>query len=316
MADQAAISLEEFKARLPLIDIVGRHVRLTRRGREHIGLCPFHQEKTPSFTVSEVKGFYHCFGCGQHGNAIDFVMAREGLDFGLAIARLAELTGVPAPRGAGSAEAPVDRTLYAVNEAAARWLAGRLESPQGAEAAAYLARRGLDRATILRFGLGYAPAERTALKRALEAEGYGEACAIEAGLLVKPEDGTPSFDRFRHRVMFPIHDPRGRIVGFGGRALGDARAKYLNSPETPLFRKGELFYGQTLARPAVRERGTVIVAEGYMDVIALTRRASPTPWRRLAPRSPRPSSRCCGSWPTSRWSAWTATRRGCARPTA
>jgi DNA primase len=269
MADQGAISLEEFKARLPLIEIVARHVRLTRRGREHLGLCPFHQEKTPSFTVSETKGFYHCFGCGQHGNAIDFVMALEGLDFSQAIVRLAELTGLPAPRRTGSGEAPVDRTLYAVNEAAARWLAGRLDSPQGAEAAAYLAKRGLDRTTILRFGLGYAPGDRTALKRALQAEGYGEPCAIEAGLLVQPEDGGPSFDRFRHRVMFPIHDRRGRIVGFGGRALGEARAKYLNTPDTPLFHKGELLYGLALARPAVRERGTVIVAEGYMDVIAL-----------------------------------------------
>ncbi len=269
MADGGAISLEEFKARLPLIEIVARHVRLTRRGREHLGLCPFHQEKTPSFTVSEAKGFYHCFGCGQHGNAIDFVMALEGLDFGQAISRLAELTGLPAPRRAGNAEPPVDRTLYAVNEAAARWLAGRLESAQGTEAAAYLAKRGLDAATILRFGLGYAPSERTALKRALQAEGYAEPSALEAGLLVQPEDGGPSFDRFRHRVMFPIHDRRGRIVGFGGRALGEARAKYLNTPDTPLFHKGELLYGLALARPAVRERGTVIVAEGYMDVIAL-----------------------------------------------
>ncbi len=269
MADQDAISLEEFKARLPLIEVVARHVRLARRGREHLGLCPFHQEKTPSFTVSEAKGFYHCFGCGQHGNAIDFVMAIEGLDFGQAIARLAELTGLPAPRRAGGAEAPVDRTLYAVNEAAARWLAGRLEGAQGAEAAAYLARRGLDPATILRFGLGYAPGDRTALKRALQAEGYDERTAIEAGLLVRPEDGGPSFDRFRHRVTFPIHDRRGRVVGFGGRALGEARAKYLNTPDTPLFHKGELLYGLALARPAVRERGTVLVAEGYMDVIAL-----------------------------------------------
>jgi DNA primase len=269
MADQGTISLEEFKARLPLVEVVARQVRLVRRGREHVGLCPFHQEKTPSFTVSETKGFYHCFGCGQHGNAIDFIMAIESLDFGQAIARLAELTGVPAPRRAGGAEPAVDRTLYAVNEAAARWLAGRLESSQGAEAAAYLTRRGLDRATILRFGLGYAPGERTALKRALQAEGYDERTAIEAGLLVEPEDGGPSFDRFRHRVMFPIHDRRGRIVGFGGRALGEARAKYLNTPETPLFHKGELLYGLALARPAVRERGTVLVAEGYMDVIAL-----------------------------------------------
>jgi DNA primase len=268
MADQGAISLDEFKARLPLVELVARHVRLTRRGREHLGLCPFHQEKTPSFTVSEAKGFYHCFGCGQHGNAIDFIMAIEGLEFAPAIARLAELTGLPAPYRAGAGAPPVDRTLYAVNEAAARWFAGRLESAQGAEAAAYLERRGLDQATILRFGLGYAPPERTGLKRALEAEGYAETAAVEAGLLVQPEDG-PSYDRFRHRVTFPIHDRRGRIVGFGGRALGEAPAKYLNTPDTPLFHKGELLYGLSLARPAVRQHGSVVVAEGYMDVIAL-----------------------------------------------
>jgi DNA primase len=269
MADQSAITLDEFKARLPLVEIVARHVRLTRRGREHLGLCPFHRENTPSFTVSEVKGFYHCFGCGQHGNAIDFVMALEGLDFSQAIARLAELTGVPAPRRGGDTAPPVDQTLYAANAAAARWFAGRLESAQGAHAAAYLAGRGLDRDTILRFGLGYAPDDRTALKRALQAEGYPEALLLETGLLTRPEEGGASYDRFRQRVMFPIQDRRGRVVGFGGRALGEARAKYLNTAETPLFHKGELLYGLALARPAVRARGTVIVAEGYMDVIAL-----------------------------------------------
>jgi DNA primase len=269
MADRSAITLEEFKARLPLVEIVSRHVRLTRRGREHLGLCPFHQEKTPSFTVSEGKGFYHCFGCGQHGNAIDFVMALEGLDFSQAVQRLAELTGLPVPRLGGEAAPAIDQTLYAANAAAMRWFAGRLESASGAAAAAYLAGRGLDQETIQRFGLGYAPDDRTALKRALQAEGYPEASLLEAGLLIRPDDGGPSYDRFRQRVIFPIHDRRGRVVGFGGRALGEARAKYLNTADTPLFHKGELLYGLALARPAVRERGTVIVAEGYMDVIAL-----------------------------------------------
>jgi DNA primase len=269
MAEPTAPSLEEFKARLPLVEIVARHVRLSRRGREHTGLCPFHQEKSPSFTVSEAKGFYHCFGCGQHGNAIDFIMAIEGLDFGQALTRLAELTGLTPPQRAGASRPAVDQRLYAVNEAAARWYAGRLESGEGAEARAYLARRGLDAATIARFGLGYAPRARDALKQALVAEGFGEPTLLEAGVLARPDAGEVSFDRFRHRVMFPIHDRRGRIVGFGGRALGDARAKYLNTPETPLFHKGELLYGLSLARQAVRERGTVIVAEGYMDVIAL-----------------------------------------------
>jgi DNA primase len=269
VADQTAISLEEFKARLPLVEIVGRHVRLTRRGREHLGLCPFHREKTPSFTVSEAKGFYHCFGCGQHGNAVDFIMAIEGLDFAQALQRLAELCGLPPPRSGGEGRPRVDQTIYAANQAAARWFAGRLQSKDGAAAMDYLVGRGLDQATIERFGLGFAPNEGTALKRALLAESYTEAQLLEAGLIVLPEDGAPSFDRFRDRAMFPIHDQRGRVVGFGGRALGPARAKYLNTPETPAFHKGELLYGLTLARPAIRERGTVIVVEGYMDVIAL-----------------------------------------------
>ena len=268
MAEQGGISLEEFKARLPLVDIVARRVRLTRRGHEHVGLCPFHREKTPSFTVSESKGFYHCFGCQQHGNAIDFVMATEGLEFAEAIARLAELTGLPLPWRETSRGPAPDRTLLAANEAAARWFAGRLDTAAGAEALAYLTRRGVDRAAIERFGLGYAPAGRAALKAALEAEGYAEAQLVAAGLLVQPEDGA-AYDRFRHRVMFPIHDRGGHVIAFGGRALGEARAKYLNSPETALFHKGEVLYGLSLAREAARASGTVIVAEGYMDVIAL-----------------------------------------------
>jgi DNA primase len=271
MVEPGGISLDEFKARLPLAEIVGRHVRLVRRGREWQGLCPFHQEKTPSFTVSEEKGFYHCFGCGQHGNGIDFVMAIEGLDFSQAVTRLAELSGLPAPLRQGGRMPAVDKSLVAANEAAARWFQGRLESPAGREAAAYLKRRGLDAGTIARFGLGYAPGERQALRHALVAEGFAEDKLIEAGLLIRTEDGGRPFDRFRHRVMFPIHDRQGKVVAFGGRALGDAKAKYLNTPETPLFHKGELLYGLALARTAARAKGTVVVAEGYMDVIALAR---------------------------------------------
>ena len=269
MTDRAAISLEEFKARLPLVEIVGRHVRLARRGRDLWGCCPFHREKTASFHVVPDKGFYHCFGCGQHGNAIDFVMATEGLDFGQALQRLADLCGLPAPRAGGDGKPRVDQTLYAANQAAAHWFAGRLKGRDGQEAARYLEQRGLDPATIERFGLGFAPNERAALKGALLAEGYAEAQLLEAGLIVVPDDGGPSYDRFRGRVMFPIADQRGRTVGFGGRALGEARAKYLNTPETAAFHKSELLYGMALARSAIRERGTVIVVEGYMDVIAL-----------------------------------------------
>jgi DNA primase len=269
MADRSAISLEEFKARLPLVEIVGRHVRLTRRGRDLWGCCPFHKEKTASFHVVPDKGFYHCFGCGQHGNAIDFVMAIDGVDFSQALQRLAELCGLPAPRSGGEGKPRVDPTIYAANQAAARWFAGRLQARDAQPAAQYLSTRGLDQAIIERFALGYAPGERTALKRAMLAEGYTQALLLEAGLLVAPEDGGASYDRFRDRVMFPIQDERGRVVGFGGRTLGASRAKYLNTSETPAFRKGELLYGLPLARAAIRERGTVIVAEGYMDVIAL-----------------------------------------------
>ncbi|MEM7021935.1 MAG: CHC2 zinc finger domain-containing protein, partial [Pseudomonadota bacterium] len=169
MAEHDSISLDEFKARLPLVEIVSRRVKLTRRGHEYVGLCPFHNEKTPSFTVSESKGFYHCFGCQQNGNAIDFVMASEGLEFAEAVARLAELTGLPLPWRAGSRKPAPDQSLYAANDAAARWFAGQLAGSAGAEASAYLSRRGVDRATIERFGLGCAPTGRRALKDALSA---------------------------------------------------------------------------------------------------------------------------------------------------
>jgi len=265
------MSLEEFKARLPIAEIVGRHVRLARRGREFTGLCPFHQEKTPSFTVSEEKGFYHCFGCNQHGNAVDFLMAIEGLDFGQAILRAADLTGLPPPIRVGKKTTEAEKTLYQANDAAARWFSGCLSGPPGREARHYLERRGLEPDVISRFSLGYAPSDRQALKRALLNEGFTEAQLADAGLLIRPDDGGGSYDRFRHRVIFPIQDRRGRVVGFGGRALGDARAKYLNTPDTELFHKGELLYGLPLARTAARSKGTVVVAEGYMDVIALAR---------------------------------------------
>jgi DNA primase len=264
------LSLEEFKERLPLAEIVGRYVKLTRRGREQVGLCPFHKEKTPSFNVVEEKGFYHCFGCGAHGTAIDFVMAVEGLGFGDALERIADLTGIPAPRRAAAAKPEPDQRLYAVNAAAAAWFQAQLTLPVGRDALAYLERRGLGREAVRDFELGFAPDERAALKRALAAQGFTEDELLAAGVLARPEGGGESFDRFRHRVMFPIADERGRIVGFGGRALGEARAKYLNTPETDLFRKGELLYNLHRAARAARERRELILAEGYMDVIALS----------------------------------------------
>ena len=270
-ANPTANSLEEFKARLPIAEIVGRYVRLVRRGREFTGLCPFHQEKTPSFTVSEEKGFYHCFGCNQHGNAVDFLMAVEGLDFGQAILRAADLTGLPAPARTGKRTTEAEKSLYQANEAAARWFSGCLRSSTGQDARSYLERRGLKQEMVDRYSLGYAPSSRQALRAALIKEGFTEEQLVKVGLLIQPDDGGDSYDRFRNRVIFPISDRRGRVVGFGGRALGDARAKYLNTPETPLFHKGDLLYGLPIARTAARAKGTVVVGEGYMDVIALAR---------------------------------------------
>ncbi|MFO1068612.1 MAG: DNA primase [Geminicoccaceae bacterium] len=271
MAGPPGVTLDEFKARLPLVDIVGRWVKLARRGREHWGCCPFHKEKSPSFHVVGDRGFYHCFGCGAHGNAIDFVMAVEGLDFGGALERLADLTGIPAPRREGPARPKAEPGLYEAQEAAVAWFRQQLAEPAGRAAAAYLTRRGVTPELAARFRLGYAPNDRTALKRALTGQGFAADLLVRAGLLVAPEEGGDSFDRFRDRVMFPIEDGRGRAVGFGGRALGEAKAKYLNSPETELFHKGRMLYNQARAQQPARAAGTLFVVEGYMDVIGLAR---------------------------------------------
>ena len=263
--------LDDVRARTGLADLIGRRVRLVKRGREHTGLCPFHNEKTPSFTVNEDKGFYHCFGCGAHGSAFDFVMKTEGLGFIEAVERLAGEAGLTMPARDPQAEerARRDETLYPVLESAAEWFEAQLAHAGGSAARQYLEARGVSAATVGVFRLGFAPARNTALKEALEAHGFDEARQIEAGLLIKPEDGRASFDRFRNRLMFPIADRKGRVIAFGGRALGEAKAKYLNSPETPVFHKGSVLYGLALAAPAVRESGTVVIVEGYMDVIAL-----------------------------------------------
>ena len=270
MSGASRPNLDEFKARLPLVEIVGRHVRLVRKGREWQGLCPFHKEKSPSFSVVEDKGFFHCFGCGAHGNAIDFVMRVENLEFADALQRLEELTGILAPRREGGQEPRVDQDLYTVNQAAAEWFAAQLDAAAGREARAYLASRQLPVGQVQRFGLGYAPGSGHALQEALSARGLSMAKLAEAGLvLVDEETGRRPYDRFRNRLMFPIRDERGRVVGFGGRAFGDAKPKYLNTAETPLFHKGELLYGLDLALAPARQARRVVVVEGYIDVIAM-----------------------------------------------
>ena len=263
--------LDEIRARVPLEGVIGKRVRLVRRGRELLGLCPFHKEKTPSFTVNEDKGFFHCFGCGAHGDVIGFVMRDEGLAFPEAVERLAGDAGLALPARDPRAEAREKQrhSLYGVVEAAAAWFEWELVGPRGAAARRYLDARGVDEETRAHFRLGFAPDSRTALRTKLEQDGVTEAMLLEAGLVIAPDDGRAPYDRFRGRVIFPICDRRGRVVAFGGRALGDGQPKYLNSPETPLFTKGSLLYGQHLAAPAARKAGRVIAVEGYMDVIAL-----------------------------------------------
>jgi len=266
--------LDELRARTGLADLIGKRVKLTRKGHEHSGLCPFHKEKTPSFTVNEDKGFYHCFGCGAHGSAFDFVMETEGLSFPEAVERLALAAGMEVPQDTPEERQRSERrrTVQEVVEAAAAWFERNLRLPEGREAMDYLRRRGLDDATIARFRLGFAPDSRGQLKAALGRDGVSEDLLVEAGLVIRPEDpGRQPYDRFRGRVMFPITDRRGQAIAFGGRILGDGEPKYLNSPETTLFHKGTVLYGLAQALPAVRKNDSVIVTEGYMDVIALAR---------------------------------------------
>jgi DNA primase len=263
--------VEELRDRLSIASVIGGRVRLQKRGRDHIGLCPFHKEKTPSFTVSEEKGFFHCFGCGAHGDVVGFVMRSDNLSFPEAVERLAREVGMQVPTTSPEERQREERraTLHSVLEAAAAWFEAQLRAPVGRPGLDYLKRRGLEDDTIGRFRLGYAPDGRIALKDALAKAGFSEALMLEAGLLIRPEDGRPAYDRFRGRVMFPITDRRGRVIAFGGRILDQGEPKYLNSPETPLFHKGRALYGVAQASRAAREGGEIVVCEGYMDVIAL-----------------------------------------------
>jgi DNA primase len=277
--------LDELRARVSLADLVGRRVRLTRRGREHSGLCPFHNEKTPSFYVVEDKGFFHCFGCGAHGDAIGFLMRADSLDFIEAVERLAGEAGIAVPQQTPQERdrAQRQKTLLEALAAASGFYETQLWGPGGARAREYLTRRGLDEEAIRRFRLGWAPDDRQALRRALAvglqptglSRGeFPEALLREAGLLRVPDDGGAPYDWFRGRVMFPIGDRTGRVIAFGGRTLGDEPPKYLNSPDTPVFEKGRILYGWAAARANVArdaEGSAVIVVEGYMDVIALHR---------------------------------------------
>src|SRR5712692_4510637 len=264
--------LDELRIRLPVSEVVGRRVKLKKAGREWKGLSPFNQEKTPSFTVNDQKGFFHDFSSGKHGDIFGFVMETEGLTFPEAVERLAGMAGLPMPTVSKEAEAREERrkTLHDVVELAAKFFEATLAARAGAKARGYLADRGIQPATQLKFRLGYAPPERYALKEHLGAQGISVPDMVEAGLLIAGEDIALPFDRFRDRVIFPISDFRGRVIAFGGRALGDdAQAKYLNSPETPLFHKGASLYNGAAARTAAHQGARVIAVEGYVDVIAM-----------------------------------------------
>jgi DNA primase len=265
--------LDEIRARLPVSQVVGRKVALKRAGREFKGLSPFKTEKTPSFTVNDQKGFYHCFASGEHGDIFTFVMKTEGVSFPEAVERLAQEAGVPVPKaGPRDAEAEDQKTrLYELLAASAAFFERQLAAPQGREARQYLAKRGLDAEGIARFRLGYAPSSKSALKEHLATAGFTAADMAASGMLIAGDDIPVSYDRFRHRIMFPICDLKGRTIAFGGRALdADAPAKYLNSPETPLFHKGATLFNAHNARAPAHDKGQLIVVEGYMDVIALS----------------------------------------------
>ena len=262
--------LDELRARTLLSGVISPTVKLIRAGREWKACCPFHKEKTPSFTVNDEKGFYHCFGCGAHGDAIRFLTDARGLPFMDAVKELAAKAGmeVPAPDPRAREKAERAASLTEVMAEVQAWFADQLQGIEGAAAREYLKGRGIGPETVTRFGIGLAPEGRVRLKQALAH--LGEDKLVETGMLIRTEEGE-TYDRFRGRLMIPIRDQRGRVIAFGGRILGQGEPKYLNSPDTPLFDKGRTLYNIDRAGPASRSAGRLIVVEGYMDVIALDR---------------------------------------------
>ncbi|MBF0371374.1 MAG: DNA primase [Magnetococcales bacterium] len=269
--------LEEIRNRIDLLEVIGRHVTLKKAGVNWQGLCPFHNEKTPSFSVHPDKGIFKCFGCGAGGDAFGFVMKIKGVEFPEAIEELAGEAGLPLPETRREdprqkKEKAEREQLLALVAAARDAFQEQLQAPNGRSARDYLQKRGLQPETIERFGLGFAPPGWRFL---LDRFGGGEAAVnslIRAGLAIRKESGGKPYDRFRERIIFPINDLRGRCVGFGGRALGSGEPKYLNSPETPLYHKGEILYGLDLAQESIRRENRAVVVEGYMDLIALADR--------------------------------------------
>jgi DNA primase len=264
--------INQIRDRVDIAEIVGQHVSLARAGQNLKGLCPFHQEKSPSFHVSSSRQIFHCFGCGAGGNVFTFLTRITGATFPETVRDLGRKVGIdvqgsPAVPGP---QATQSHRIEQLNQTTARWFQENLREEQvGAEARQYLSARGIQQATIDRFGIGLAPAEWDGLIKALTGHGFTQQDMASAGLAIQRDNGTGYYDRFRARVMFTITDLRKRIVGFGGRVLGDGTPKYLNSPDTPLFKKGQTLFALDVAREAIARTKTVIVVEGYFDAIAL-----------------------------------------------
>ena len=261
--------IEDLRQRVPLSDLIGKRVKLVRKGRRFSGLCPFHSEKTPSFSVVDDQGFYHCFGCGAHGDAISFLRETDGLDFMEAVERLAGMAGLAVPRSTPEDPQRTRQRKAALDilEETTRVFQAALQRNDGQGGATYLQRRGLTEAVISTYRLGYAP--RSGLRTALAARGFSDEDMLAAGVIRRSERDGELFDYFRDRVMFPIEDRQGRVIAFGARALGDAQPKYLNSGEGPTFSKKNVLYGWVQAREGLRRNLPLVVAEGYMDVIAI-----------------------------------------------
>ena len=270
--------LTELKTRAQIAEVIGRRIPLIRKGREFQACCPFHNEKTPSFTINPQKNFYHCFGCGVNGDALNFIIEHDRLPFPEAVKQLAGEIGLALPDPSPEAQQHYDRrdSLRKASEAAARWFTAQLGTPAGQAARAYLQKRGVSTDAARTFRLGFAPDSWEGLKTALVREGFREDILIEAGLLIHNAERQSTYDRFRGRLIFPVTDAGGHVVAFGGRSLDGSEPKYLNSPETPLFHKGSLLYGYSQSRQAASKSGQCFVVEGYLDVIALHQAGFPT----------------------------------------
>ena len=261
--------IEDLRQRVPLSDVVGRRVKLIRKGRRHSGLCPFHAEKTPSFSVVDDDGFYHCFGCGVHGDAISFLREMDGLEFMEAVERLAEMAGLAVPRTVPQDPAASRQRKAALDilEETTLFFEAALRRDDGRDATRYLKQRGLDSAIVKTYRIGYSP--RMGLRAALKDKGFSDEDMLAAGVIRKSDRDGSLYDYFRDRVMFPIENRQGKVIAFGARALGDAQPKYLNSGEGPTFSKKTVLYGWVQAREGLRRNLPLVVAEGYMDVIAI-----------------------------------------------